>query len=115
MQFQEERDSLALWDILDKLGYRADELYIGLGIDEGIRYSYESICMTRHFAHDRNLHFIEVDIPSKYGESIPQIAQRTQRGRKKNLLYLWIKQTSHYEQGSPRRWLRCLSNRSQFG
>ena len=77
------KDSLALWDILDKLGYHADGLYIGLGIDEGIRYSYESLCKASHFAKDRNLHLVVIDIPSKYGESIPQMAQRTQRGRKK--------------------------------
>jgi uncharacterized protein (TIGR00269 family) len=77
------KDSLALWDILDRLGYQVDGLYIGLGIDEGIRYSYESLCLAKHFAQDRNLHLVVVDIPSKYGESIPQMAQRTQRGRKK--------------------------------
>ncbi|MFN2232634.1 MAG: ATP-binding protein [Anaerolineales bacterium] len=77
------KDSLALWDILVKLGYHADGLYIGLGIDEGIRYSYESLCMTRNFAQDRNLHLVEVDIRSQYGEGIHQIAQRTKRGRKK--------------------------------
>jgi uncharacterized protein (TIGR00269 family) len=77
------KDSLALWDILDKLGYHVEGLYIGLGIDESIRYSYESLCMATDFAQDRNLRLVVVDIPTEYGESIPQIAQRTQRGRKK--------------------------------
>ena len=36
------KDSLALWDILQRLGYQADGLYIGLGIDGGIAYSRES-------------------------------------------------------------------------
>jgi len=36
------KDSLALWDILHRLGYQADGLYLGLGIDGGINYSHES-------------------------------------------------------------------------
>lgn len=77
------KDSLALWDILDKLGYHVDGLYIGLGIDEGNRYSDESLYMAANFAQDRKLRLVVVDFPTQYGESIPQIAQRTQRGRKK--------------------------------
>lgn len=30
------KDSLSLWDILHRLGYQADGLYLGLGIDEGL-------------------------------------------------------------------------------
>ena len=33
------KDSLSLWDILWRLGYNADGLYIGLGIDGGFGYS----------------------------------------------------------------------------
>jgi uncharacterized protein (TIGR00269 family) len=33
------KDSLALWNILLRLGYRADGLYLGLGIDAGFGYS----------------------------------------------------------------------------
>ena len=36
------KDSLSLWDILNRLGYQADGLYLGLGIDEGLGYSTES-------------------------------------------------------------------------
>lgn len=36
------KDSLALWDILLRLGYRADGLYLGLGIDGGFGYSDQS-------------------------------------------------------------------------
>ena len=35
------KDSLSLWDILIRLGYHADGLYIGLGIDAGVDYSGE--------------------------------------------------------------------------
>ena len=36
------KDSLALWEILTRLDYQADGLYIGLGIDGGFGYSSES-------------------------------------------------------------------------
>ena len=35
------KNSLSLWEILGRLGYSADGVYIGLGIDEGIGYSAE--------------------------------------------------------------------------
>src|SRR3989304_3563257 len=48
------KDSLSLWDILHRLGYTADGLYIGLGIDEGIRYSASSLDFARQFADANN-------------------------------------------------------------
>src|SRR5215203_2184178 len=41
------KDSLGLWDILVRLGYQADGLYLGLGIGD---YSDESGLYTRTFA-----------------------------------------------------------------
>src|ERR671935_2927460 len=41
------KDSLSLWDILVRLGYQADGLYLGLGIGD---YSDESGEYTRAFA-----------------------------------------------------------------
>ena len=41
------KDSLALWDILLKLGYKADALYVNLGIGNYSERSYEKV---RHFA-----------------------------------------------------------------
>ncbi len=78
------KDSLALWDILLRLGYQADGLYIGLGIDEGIGYSDLSLEKVRNFhaQHpERQLHI--VDVKETYGENIPELAQRTRRGRGK--------------------------------
>lgn len=74
---------MALWDILTKLGYQADGLYIGLGIDEGLDYSLKSQQFTEKFAQDRDLKLKVVDITRQYGENIPDITQRTQRGRGK--------------------------------
>ncbi len=105
------KDSLSLWDILLRLGYQADGLYISLGIDGGVEYSRQSRqkCerfleqwlttddgrpmtddgrmtndeqrMTMGFAFRPALHV--VDIAQVYGESIPQLAARTRRGRGK--------------------------------
>jgi tRNA(Ile)-lysidine synthase TilS/MesJ len=56
------KDSLGLWDILVRLGYQADGLYLGLGIDGGIEYSHESQRLTQEFADARGLKLHIVDI-----------------------------------------------------
>ncbi len=76
------KDSLSLWDVLDKLGYQADGLYIGLGIDGGIDYSDESHRMIDKFMETRpHLHLEVVDIKDVYGATIPVAAENTYRGR----------------------------------
>lgn len=84
------KDSLSLWDILLRLGYRADGLYISLGIDGGVNYSEQSrekcqkFIATFHLPPSTfhpTLHI--VDIASEYGEPIPLVAERTLRGRGK--------------------------------
>lgn len=77
------KDSLALWDILWGLGYQADGLYLGLGIDEGIAYSDESHRLAAEFARERGLSLHVVDIEAEYGHSIPVLAVRTNRGKGK--------------------------------
>lgn len=77
------KDSLSLWDILNRLGYQADGMYIGLGIDGGVHYSAESRRLTEVFAAKHGLNLQVVDIASTYGESIPDLAHRTHRGRDK--------------------------------
>ncbi len=78
------KDSLSLWDILLRLGYHADGLYIGLGIDGGIGYSEES--------HRKTVQFIEkfwpsaqlhvVDIQQTYGMTIPELSVARRRDSK---------------------------------
>jgi uncharacterized protein (TIGR00269 family) len=75
------KDSLSLWDILNRLGYQADGLYICLGIDEGLRYSAESQRLTEKFAAERGLKLHVVDINNEYGATVPQFSQRSHRGR----------------------------------
>ena len=110
------KDSLALWDILLNLGYRADGLYMGLGIDGGFSYSNVSQRKCEAFAETAGSGLREsgnreegapdslrpdpqspdpqapdpwlpklltLSIPETYGESIPQVARRVQRGRGK--------------------------------
>jgi uncharacterized protein (TIGR00269 family) len=77
------KDSLSLWDILLRLGYPADGLYINLGINEGVEYSATSLIFARSFAstHQASLHVI--DVKDTYGETIPELAMRTNRGHYK--------------------------------
>jgi uncharacterized protein (TIGR00269 family) len=77
------KDSLALWDILSRLGYQADGLYIGLGIDGGIAYSDESQRLASQFAAERDLKLHVVGVPQEYGATIPDLANRTARGKGK--------------------------------
>jgi uncharacterized protein (TIGR00269 family) len=79
------KDSLALWDVLLRLGYRAEGMYIGLGIDEEIGYSHKSLEMCRRFVDEHHpgavLHV--VDIGAEYGKTIPELSLSTRRGRGK--------------------------------
>jgi uncharacterized protein (TIGR00269 family) len=77
------KDSLSLWDILIRLGYAADGLYIGLGINGGVNYSENSLLYARAFAEVHNQVLHVRDVKAEYGESIPELAIRTHRGRYK--------------------------------
>lgn len=74
------KDSLSLWHILVKLGYQADGLYLGLGIDGGVDYSHESQRLTERFAAAHNLKLHVVDVEKEYGHSIPVLAEKSHRG-----------------------------------
>ena len=70
------KDSLAVWDILVELGYRADGLYLGLGIGD---YSDVSGEYTRAFADERGLTLHTVDLRDEYGYDVPTAAKVTKR------------------------------------
>ena len=70
------KDSLALWDILVRLGYEADGLYLGLGIGE---YSDESVTYAREQARAIGRPLIEIDLAREYGYDIPGAAAATRR------------------------------------
>lgn len=101
------KDSLSLWDVLLRLGYQADGLYIGLGINNPEPYSDVSLEKTQKYLESRirnpefrmeedsveeisnsqfairnfvpTLHV--VDIEQTYGKTIPQIAREKTRGQ----------------------------------
>ena len=103
------KDSLSLWDALLRLGYQADGLYIGLGINDPAPYSDVSLDKTRAFLDFRfqvsdfgsarseedqlrnpqsaiqnfSPTLYVVDVPETYGKTIPQIAQEKNRGHGK--------------------------------
>lgn len=77
------KDSLALWDVLQRLGYQADGLYIGLGINSEQSYSAESQKHCESFANQHGFKLIVYDVAQEYGTSIPKAAQLTRRGREK--------------------------------
>jgi uncharacterized protein (TIGR00269 family) len=70
------KDSLAVWDLLIDLGYRADGVYIGLGIGE---YSDVSGQHARDFAAERGLTLHTVDLREEYGYDVPTAAKATRR------------------------------------
>jgi uncharacterized protein (TIGR00269 family) len=77
------KDSLALWDVLLGLGYQAEGMYIGLGIDEEIGYSDKSLEMCHRFVtqHHPDAVLHVVDVEAKYGQTITTLARTKQRGR----------------------------------
>lgn len=77
------KDSLGLWDILVRLGFRADGLYLGLGIDGGTDYSHESQRLTEKFANEYGLKLHVVDIEKEYGQPIPVLSKMSHRGHGK--------------------------------
>jgi uncharacterized protein (TIGR00269 family) len=70
------KDSLAVWDILLRLGVPADGLYVGLGIGD---YSDTSAEHARAFARDRGLTLRVVDLPEDHGFDIPTGSRAARR------------------------------------
>ncbi|MBA3622106.1 MAG: hypothetical protein H0W51_07275, partial [Euzebyales bacterium] len=62
------KDSLALWDVLLDMGYRADGLYLGLGIGA---YSDRSGQVVAGYARRRGAALHTVDLAEDYGYDIP--------------------------------------------
>jgi len=73
------KDSFSLWDILNRLGYQADGLYIHLGIDT-LDYSSHSQALCERFADTRGLRLIVVNLAQEYGLPIQDMARREKRG-----------------------------------
>jgi tRNA-5-methyluridine54 2-sulfurtransferase len=70
------KDSLALWDVLRRLGYNATGMYIHLGIGG---YSDESHRKAVAYAASQGAEILLVDIPGEYGMSVEEFARATGR------------------------------------
>ncbi len=70
------KDSLALWDALVQMGYKADGLYIGLGIGG---YSDRSGAICKDFAEARGLKLHLVDMQDEYGYTTPTGSRASNR------------------------------------
>jgi uncharacterized protein (TIGR00269 family) len=77
------KDSLALWDVLNRLEYRVDGLHINLGINHKTSYSLVSMQKTQSFAQHRGFNLMIVDVAHEEGASIPEAARLTMRGKNK--------------------------------
>jgi uncharacterized protein (TIGR00269 family) len=75
------KDSLALWDVLHRLGYSVDGLHINLGIQGKTSYSDTSMQKTEAFANAQALDLTVINIIAEEGASIPEAARLTTRGR----------------------------------
>ncbi len=69
------KDSLALWDVLDRLGYRTVGLHLDLGIGGYSRLSREK---TEQFARQRQLRLEVVEF-EEYGHAVPEMVRFTRR------------------------------------
>jgi len=70
------KDSLALWDVLLEAGYRADGLYLGLGIGA---YSDRSHERTAAFADARDAQLRTIDLAQEQGFDIPLAGRKGAR------------------------------------
>ena len=75
------KDSLSLWDVLWRLGYSVDGVYIHLGVDGGVNYSAVSEKYAAEFAHSRALGLQVINVPQIYGATVPELAESTSRGQ----------------------------------
>ncbi len=70
------KDSLALWDVLRRLGYTATGMYINLGIGD---YSQESSRKAAAYATAQGAELLVVDIPEEYGMNVEEFARAARR------------------------------------
>lgn len=76
------KDSLTIWDVLQRLGFRADGVYINLGISKEEPYSMHSLQLAQVFADQHNLDLSVVDLIKEYGAGIPELSLRRHRSQK---------------------------------
>lgn len=77
------KDSLALWDVLNNLGYKTTGVYIHLGIPGEDHYSTKSQILTEKFASEQHLPLHIVNAKQEFGKTIPEFSETNKRGKSK--------------------------------
>lgn len=70
------KDSLALWDVLQRMGYQACGLYLDLGIEGYSALSRERV---EAFARERELELKVVDFQRELGAGVDRLCRRVRR------------------------------------
>jgi uncharacterized protein (TIGR00269 family) len=70
------KDSLALWELLDRMGYTTTGLHVQQGIG-GYSTTSETTC--RAFAEAKHLPLVVYDLQKEYGGGVTEIAETTRR------------------------------------
>ncbi len=73
------KDSLALWDLLLRLGYQATGLHVDLGIGGEGGYSGDSLEKTKQYAARRGVELIIHAVPDEEGGGIIEVARAAHR------------------------------------
>ena len=76
------KDSLALWDILNRLEYNVVGFYIDLGIDNGFNYSRKSKELTLKFAKKHSLALEIISLDERYDVNIIEMAKIAKKTNK---------------------------------
>ena len=77
------KDSLALWHVLNNLGYKTSGVYINLGIHGEDQYSDKSQILSENFASTIGLELHIVNIKNHFGKSLPEFSELNKRGKSK--------------------------------
>ena len=91
------KDSLSLWDILIRLGYQADGLYIGLGIDGESGYSNEFAASLREIFNGARLAPADCGCGSGLWRKYPRDCAAKPTRNRETLLNLWFSQAEYHE------------------
>lgn len=75
------KDSLTLWDVLIRLGYQTEGVYINLGIAHEDYSDVSQECVEIFAAKHSDVPYRIVNVRETYGEAIPELA-RSGRGRR---------------------------------
>ncbi len=70
------KDSLTVWDVLDRLGYKTKGFHLNLGIPE---FSEKSIETIENFAKKRSLPWVLYDLKKEFGYSLPEVYKKLRR------------------------------------